>query len=94
MFANVDLEVSSRRDLSPLVEALAPKAFLLHERRERGFHRVAFELSELRYRTPDACIARFATPLERLTPQRRTLWDGAAQRRFDIGIHAPADWPA
>lgn len=94
MFLNVDLEVASRQDLTPLVEELAPKLFVVHEQRLRGTHFVAFELAEQRYRTPDACLARLATLIERLSPAGRKLWTSATSRRFDVGIEAPQDPPA
>jgi hypothetical protein len=89
-FLNVDLDLTSRKDLGPLVEALGAKVVLLHSGRKRGSYGASLELTELRYRDADACIARFIHLVRRLPPSARRLWDGATARRFDVGIQAGA----
>jgi hypothetical protein len=86
-FLNVDLDVVSAEDLTPLAEALAPRLHALHVGRVGRWHRATFELRG-QPRTPDAAIRRMVAAIDRLPPRERTRWRRATRRDFDVGIQA------
>jgi hypothetical protein len=88
-FSNVDLDVASRADLAPLVEALEPRAFCLNGSsfRRRGVNFASFELSR-QPRNPDAAIRAFVSLIEALSPKARALWNRATKRDFNVGVEA------
>lgn len=84
-FLNVDLEISSRSDLQPLVTALGDRAHNLFVGRIKRTYRAHFEL--LRHpRNADLAIRGFATLISTLPKAERKLWDTAKTRDFNIGI--------
>lgn len=88
-FVNVDLEVEFRADPTALIEALEPRAMLLHVQRVGRLHRATFEL------LPDpkdsaTAIRRFVALIEKLPPPARALFDRARSRAFDIGVEVSA----
>jgi hypothetical protein len=87
-YLNVDLEITGRRDLQPLVDALTPHAFPLHVGFRHGRHRAALELSATANTTADATIQRLAALVNGLPRGARQLWKDAERRDFNIGIQA------
>src|SRR5262245_51558751 len=90
-FLNVDLDIASREDLAPLVEALAPRLFALHVERIGRQHRARLELSR-EPRTPDVAIRALSDAVEALPARHRARWKRATTRELNIGIQA-ADGP-
>jgi hypothetical protein len=87
-FSNVDLDVASRTDITPLIDALEPTAFCLDSSvHRRGVHFAIFELSR-QPRNPDAAIRAFVSLIESLPRRARALWNGATQRDFNVGVEA------
>ena len=86
-FANVDLDVASRADLTPLITAFAPRAFHLSAFRHRGLNVAIFELSR-EPRNPDAGIRAFVSLIESLPPAARAVWRRATKRDFNVGVEA------
>src|SRR4051794_13942512 len=92
-FINVDLDIVSRRDLTGLVEALAPWMHVLFNSPvRRSFHatlelggRAALASSRFAH-DPDKIIRRMTQLVTRLPHSRRADWDGATERRFDLGF--------
>jgi hypothetical protein len=89
-FLNVDLDVRSREDLTPLAEALEPQVFALHVGRVGRGWMARFELSR-QPTTPDAAIRRLAAAVERLPARERARWRRATRREFNVGIQAAAE---
>lgn len=87
-FLNVDLDVESAHDLSPLVDEFAPIAFNLHHAAMPHGFRASFELDGAERLDADTAIQRLADAVLRLPPAGRQLWDSATARRFSIGIAA------
>jgi hypothetical protein len=86
-FLNVDLDLRSRQDLGLLLSALDRKVVVLHSGKQRGIQFAVLELYESsRYVEPETCIARFVQLVRRLPTSARRLWNGAMERRFNIGI--------
>ena len=84
-FINVDFDIWSRSDLSPLVSALSAKAHDLNNERSRGRHWVTFELN-VHPRTADQAIRRFGALIEQLPRPTRRLWNEATVREFNVGL--------
>ena len=93
-FLNVDLEVESTADLSPLVAALGDDVFLLHiGPADRGGDLAAFELAE-EHGDPDGSLLEFCDPIEQLLPEAAELWRTAHRRTFDVGYECGDTPPA
>lgn len=92
-FLNVDLDLKSKADLGPLLDAMGENVVGIHSEKRRGAHRVLLELYELRYVDAERCLARFADLIRRLPTPARRLWNGALHRRFDVGIQAVSGGP-
>jgi hypothetical protein len=91
-FLNVDLDISSRQDLSSLAEALHPRLITLHIGRIRSKHWARFELRR-QPNNPDVAIRRLVTVIEQLPARHLACWNRATTRDFNIGIQA-AEQPA
>jgi hypothetical protein len=84
-FLNVDLDVESSDDLTPLAKALEPTAFAL----ERPPGRASFELNEpVSPQGPEPLILEFARLVNDLPPPVREIWNRASRRVFDIGLQS------
>lgn len=86
-FLNVDLEIFSKRDLQPLINALGQKVLVLYSAREERTYRAHLELARTT-KTPDATINAFCALIERLPEAARYLWNQAKRRDFNIGVEA------
>jgi len=86
-FLNVDLDVASTQDLSPLVTALGRNVFALFTGKMRGRYETHLELGA-QPRDADWAIRKFVRLLTALPPAARRRWDSARQRDFNIGIQA------
>ncbi len=87
-FLNVDLDIETDANPAALVQALEPHAYSL----ERPPGRASFELNPSTVPpAPDALIREFVRLVQRLPPDARDIWNGAARRVFDIGIQSQRD---
>jgi hypothetical protein len=86
-YLNVDLEVTGRRDLQPLVDALGDRVIALYVGRMKGRQFAGLELGAMT-KTPDQTILRLAALVADLPSTARRLWDDAERREFNIGIQA------
>ena len=93
-FQNVDLDIFSAKDLTPLVNALGDKIVLLHLGRHKRTWETHLELASHPTRNPNSAIRDFCKLIRALSPEARHLWDCAKIRQFDIGISAGTDQPA
>ncbi len=85
-YLNVDLEVQSRSDLKPLVNALARRLFVLHVGRVGRDFFASFEAGGGNRGTPDGAIRQLIRAIDALSPPAARLWKGAHDRVFDIGV--------
>jgi hypothetical protein len=84
-FVNVDLDLESSDDLTPLVTALEPHAYSL----ERPTGRASFELNEFDDAAgPEPIILEFVRLVTNLPPDARNLWDRASRRILDVGLQS------
>lgn len=87
-YINVDLEVRSRADLRPLVDALSRSLFSLYAGREGKGYLATFEngAGARGADTPDRAIQRIIRVVDGLRPDIRRHWNRARDRVFDIGV--------
>jgi len=90
LFANVDLDIYSKTDLRPLVDALGDSVIEMWVGRVRRTYEAHLEVSWEPRKTPSSIILRFCRLINALPPTKRRIWDAAKTRSFDIGIDAPA----
>jgi hypothetical protein len=88
-YLNVDLDITSRDDLQPLVQAFGRRVFVLHVDGS-GRHSAGLEVAAMT-KTADGTIRRFATLVRSLPPRARILWNRARSRDLNIGIQAGQD---
>ena len=89
-FLNVDLDIYSKVDLQPLVDALGNDVSILFVGRVRRTYEAHLELRYSHKKTPSKIIQSLCKLIEMLPSDARQLWDEARLRTFDIGIDAPS----
>jgi hypothetical protein len=89
VFANVDLDIYSTKDLRPLVDAFGNKVIEMWVGKVRRNYEAHLEIGWSRKQTPTSIILEFCKLVGSLKPSKRKVWDAAKTRSFDIGIHAP-----
>jgi hypothetical protein len=87
-FLNVDLEVFSKSDLQPLVDALGSKVHVHYLGMEFRLFKAYVDLPE-QPKTPESGILRFCELIQKLPSSARAVWNTAKSRSFDIGIEPP-----
>jgi hypothetical protein len=86
-FLNVDLDIYSRSNLEPLVEALKGRLFIHYVGREKG--RYAAHLSLSSYgQAVDALILDLGRLIKKLPKPAKALWNSATSREFNLGIQS------
>ena len=93
-FRNVDLDIYSREDLQPLVDAFGKHVMDLYVGRVRRTYEARLEVAAVA-RNPEWTIRRFVTLIRKLPPRARRLWRDAKVREFNIGVQAgdtPNSW--
>jgi hypothetical protein len=85
-FLNVDLELVSRADLSPLLDAFEQSEVLvLRNTRKRGIHTLWLELG-YQPRDIDHAVRGYAALVRHLPPRLRRIWNGCSRRGLNVGI--------
>ena len=88
-FLNVDLEVTSRSDLQPLINAWGNRVFVLYTSGEGRIYRAHLELSR-NAKSADSTIRAWCRLISVLPPLKRNLWNRPTTRDFNIGVRADA----
>jgi hypothetical protein len=88
-FLNVDLDIYSRSNLQPILDALGREVVVLHAGRVVGKRTYEAHI-ELSGTAKDAnkTIRAFCTSIESLRGEARRLWDTALVRDFNVGVQA------
>jgi hypothetical protein len=90
-FLNVDLDIYSKSDLQPLVDAFGKAVSVLFAGRIRRTYKAVLEVTKYQ-RDADATIRLFCELIRALPRPAKRLWNDAKTRDFSIGIEA-ADQP-
>jgi len=86
-FLNVDLEITSKYDLQPLVQRLGRKVHVHYVGRDRGKYSARLEIAK-DTKTADSTIRALCRLIEALPEAERSMWNAAIVRSFSIGIQA------
>ncbi len=84
-FMNVDLDVRSSDDCTPLTNALSSCAYNLRDGHPGCLTSPSYEIND-EVSDPEQVIARFCDALEHLPTAVRGLWNAATVREFNIGL--------
>ncbi|MGD0901383.1 MAG: hypothetical protein ABR924_00450 [Terracidiphilus sp.] len=93
-FLNVDLDIVSKSDLKPLIDAMGGQIYVLFLGRVKRHYEAHLEAAgsglpaASHHSSPESLILRLCKVIRRLPPDARGLWDSARTRSFDIGIEA------
>jgi hypothetical protein len=93
-FLNVDLDIRSKSDMQPLVDAMGKKVVVLCVGRFKRTYQARLELSgshlprDAHSQSPELFIIKFCKLIRDLPPGARDLWNDAKTREFDIGIES------
>ena len=86
-FLNVDLELRSPADLTPLVEALKPACLVLaHIPGDTNIANLEVDV-DFESATPDDYIMGFCDLIEHLPERARVIWN-SSERIFDVGLES------
>lgn len=89
LFLNVDLDIYSKTDLQPLVDALDSSVIEMWVGRVRRTYEAHLEVGWEPRKTPSSIILRFCKLIRALPVRERRIWNAAKTKSFDIGIEAP-----
>jgi hypothetical protein len=90
LFLNVDLDIESAQDLTPLIAAMGSESFSISSELVGTIYRTSLELSS-GVDDADAAMVRLIQLVLRLPAVQRKVWDEAAKKSFNIGIKAGTD---
>jgi hypothetical protein len=88
-FRNVDLDISSKSDLQPLVTAMGSKISLSFVGRVKRTYYAHMDLAIGNPKSPESAILQYCKLIRGLSPDAKAAWYAAKTRIFDIGIEAP-----
>jgi len=95
-FLNVDLDIHSKTDLRPLVDAMGDWVLVLFAGRVKRHYEAHLELAGSQLpkishsSSPEWLIRKLCKLVQELPAEARNLWDAAKLRSFNIGIQGPA----
>jgi hypothetical protein len=95
-FLNVDLELSSKANLQPLVTAMGTKVMVLHLERHKRTYRVNLEVAGYSgyHENADSTIRAFCAIIRALPKAAIKLWNSAKVRDFNVGVQAGTQPPS
>jgi hypothetical protein len=96
LLLNVDLEIHSRSNLQPLVDALGGKVIVHYVGLENRHYKARLMLKESHRKSQvtkhqsaaEAITLGFCKLIHELPPEARKLWNSAWTRDFDVGIES------
>lgn len=88
-FLNVDLDISSKFDVQPLVTAMGKRVSLSFVGRVERMYYAHMDLAIGNPKSPESAILEYCRLIHALPAVAKKDWDAVKTRRFDIGIEAP-----
>lgn len=85
IYLNTDLELRSRRELSPILSAFGRAVSLMYNGKAGSGYLLSVE-TQATNRYPDRAINRFCDLVESLSKVHRKLWGACQSRILDIGF--------
>ena len=84
-FANIDLEIESEQDITPLAESWREDLIVFRLEKEGGIWFGSFETSEGSVKD---IVEKYYQLVSGLTTELRDIWGCASKKTFDIGFNA------
>ncbi|MGD9209950.1 MAG: hypothetical protein PVI90_04210 [Desulfobacteraceae bacterium] len=87
-YINVDLEIESNEDLSPIIDEFGNDIIVLYNdynKSNNTYTLVAESTFDYKFRNPDELINCFYFKINKFSSETRRLWDNCNQRVFNIG---------
>ena len=85
MFRNIDLDIESLVDITPIVEEWGKRVTVFRHEEVDGVFYGSFETV---YSEVSRIIEEYVSLVEGLTPSSREIWDKAHKRDFDFGYES------
>lgn len=86
-YLNVDLVISSREELTPIIESFDDDVVVLFNGRWGDHHRAVFEIAGS-HASANEDIGYFCSLIEGLEGPAKELWHAAFSREFDVGFES------
>lgn len=86
-FLNVDLDIESKYDISPIVKDFGDKVFILNdEPYYEGSHNLSVELTDsLCQQDPEGLILDYIELIKNFSDDAKDAWNRAHKKSFDLG---------
>ncbi len=86
-YLNVDLVITSREELNPIVESFGQDAIVLYNGKWSEHYRAVFEISGS-HAAANEDVGYFCSLIESLEGKAKELWLNAYSREFDLGFES------
>jgi len=86
-FLNIDLDLESTSDLSPVIEDFGDDVILMHRETVNGISRASLELAG-KQGSADYLFAEYLRLVDSLSESGRRAWDACSSRVFDLGFES------
>ncbi len=86
-FLNIDLDLESTDDLSPIISEFSNSVIVLNQEKENNLNKVSFELSGATG-NPDYLFKHYISIINNLSSNSKKLWYGCSKREFDLGFES------
>ena len=84
-FLNIDLDIESIEDLSPIIQEWTGKLCLLRYDEYNGIYYASFETG---FGQIEDIVCEYVSLIDGLSPQAKAIWDKAIRRDFDFGYES------
>ena len=84
-FLNIDLDLESAEDISPIIAEFSDSVIILNREKENNIYKVSLELSGIEG-DPEYLFKQYISLINGLSSQAKKLWFGCTKREFDLGF--------
>jgi|GEM_PF-3685835 len=92
-FLNLDVDVISEDDLTPIEEAIGEHGFVLGNQRVDGLCYLSFEPGYIEEPTPELCAIELVRLINSFNNQAKELWFNSKSRTFNFGFESGVSEP-
>lgn len=89
-FLNVDLDIESKYDISPIIKDFGDKVFILNDQpHTEGNHNLSVEVSDsFCQQDPEGLISRYVELINSFSDNAKDAWNKCHKKTFDIGYES------
>jgi hypothetical protein len=84
-FLNIDLDIESKVDISPIVDEFGDRVSVHRNEHYEGQYCVSFENG---YMKENEIIEEYVSLVDGLSPRSKKIWDSCSKREFDFGYNS------